>query len=31
MSCEEIRQLIKDIGTQLFALFGADNFLLLYP
>ncbi|WP_187983485.1 DUF792 family protein [Borreliella bavariensis] len=31
MSCEEIRQLIKDIATQLFALFGADNFLLLYP
>ncbi|MBB5141920.1 hypothetical protein HNP63_001341, partial [Borreliella afzelii] len=23
MSCEEIRQLIKDIATQLFTLFGA--------
>ncbi|WP_418905740.1 DUF792 family protein [Borreliella japonica] len=31
MSCEETSQLIKDIGTQLLALFGADNFLLLYP
>ncbi len=31
MSCEEIRQLIKDISTQLFALFRTDNFLLLYP
>ncbi|AJY73242.1 DUF792 family protein [Borreliella afzelii] len=31
MSCEEIRQLIKDIATQLFTFFGADNFLLLFP
>uniref|UniRef100_UPI001C0277CB DUF792 family protein n=1 Tax=Borreliella bavariensis TaxID=664662 RepID=UPI001C0277CB len=31
MSCEETSQLIKDIGTQLLALFRADNFLLLYP
>ncbi|AEL70268.1 conserved hypothetical protein (plasmid) [Borreliella afzelii PKo] len=31
MSCEEIFQIIKDIVTQLFTLFGADNFLLLFP
>ncbi|MBB6032126.1 hypothetical protein HNR35_001129, partial [Borreliella spielmanii] len=31
MSCEEIFQIIKDVATQIFALFGADNFLVLFP
>ncbi len=31
MSCAENSQLIRDITIQLFALFGADNFLLLFP
>ncbi|WP_420025342.1 DUF792 family protein (plasmid) [Borreliella yangtzensis] len=31
MSCEEIRQLFKDVSTQVFSLFGADNFLVLFP
>ncbi|AJY73159.1 hypothetical protein BAFK78_N016 (plasmid) [Borreliella afzelii K78] len=31
MSSEEIFQIIKDVATQIFALFGADNFLALFP
>ncbi|WP_420025030.1 DUF792 family protein [Borreliella valaisiana] len=31
MSCEEVRQLFKDVSTQVFSLFGADNFLVLFP
>ncbi|WP_420025079.1 DUF792 family protein [Borreliella valaisiana] len=31
MSCEEIRRLFKDVSTQVFSLFGADNFLVLFP
>ncbi|WP_215539017.1 DUF792 family protein, partial [Borreliella bavariensis] len=31
MSHAEIFQIIKDVATQIFALFGADNFLALFP
>ncbi|WP_187983572.1 DUF792 family protein, partial [Borreliella bavariensis] len=31
MSHIEIFQIIKDVATQIFALFGADNFLALFP
>ncbi|XPC97909.1 DUF792 family protein (plasmid) [Borreliella japonica] len=31
MSCAEIIQIIRDVVTQIFALFGADNFLVLFP
>ncbi|MBB6043600.1 hypothetical protein HNP68_001222 [Borrelia yangtzensis] len=31
MSCEEIMRLFKDVSTQVFSLFGADNFLVLFP
>ncbi|WP_418909555.1 DUF792 family protein (plasmid) [Borreliella sinica] len=31
MSSEEIRRLFKDVSTQVFSLFGADNFLVLFP
>ncbi|WP_373589070.1 DUF792 family protein [Borreliella afzelii] len=31
MSHEEIFQIIKDVATQIFALFRADNFLALFP
>ncbi|WP_419261234.1 DUF792 family protein, partial [Borreliella afzelii] len=31
MTSEEIFQIIKDVATQIFALFGADNFLALFP
>ncbi|WP_420025130.1 DUF792 family protein (plasmid) [Borreliella yangtzensis] len=31
MSCEEVRRLFKDVSTQVFSLFGADNFLVLFP
>ncbi|AZA27219.1 MULTISPECIES: DUF792 family protein [Borreliella] len=31
MSHEEIFQIIKDVATQIFALFRADNFLVLFP
>ncbi|WP_419255502.1 DUF792 family protein, partial [Borreliella afzelii] len=31
MSSEEIFQIIKDVATQIFALFGTDNFLALFP
>ncbi|WP_417861693.1 DUF792 family protein [Borreliella andersonii] len=27
----EILQIVKDVTTQIFALFGADNFLVLFP
>ncbi len=28
---QEISQIIRDVITQIFALFGADNFLVLFP
>ncbi|WP_419260357.1 DUF792 family protein, partial [Borreliella afzelii] len=31
MTSEEIFQIIKDVATQIFALFGADNFLAIFP
>ncbi|WZL54798.1 DUF792 family protein (plasmid) [Borreliella garinii] len=31
MSSAEIFQIVKDVTIQTFALFGADNFLLLFP
>ncbi|WP_418905259.1 DUF792 family protein (plasmid) [Borreliella finlandensis] len=31
MSPGEIFQLVKDVTTQIFSLFGADNFLVLFP
>ncbi|WP_330529158.1 DUF792 family protein [Borreliella valaisiana] len=31
MSSNEIFQIVKDVTTQIFALFGADNFLVLFP
>ncbi|WP_210382045.1 DUF792 family protein, partial [Borreliella garinii] len=27
----EITQIVRDVTTQIFALFGADNFLVLFP
>ncbi|MBB6208615.1 DUF792 family protein [Borreliella lanei] len=31
MSPREIFQIVKDVTTQIFSLFGADNFLVLFP
>ncbi|WP_418905391.1 DUF792 family protein (plasmid) [Borreliella turdi] len=31
MSSAEIFQIVKNVTTQIFALFGADNFLVLFP
>ncbi len=31
ISPAEIFQIVKDVTTQIFALFGADNFLVLFP
>ncbi len=31
ISSAEIFQIVKDVTIQIFALFGADNFLLLFP
>ncbi|ACJ73298.1 conserved hypothetical protein (plasmid) [Borreliella afzelii ACA-1] len=31
MSCAEIIQIIRDVITQIFALYGAENFLVLFP
>ncbi|APQ15678.1 MULTISPECIES: DUF792 family protein [Borreliella] len=31
MSSNDIFQIVKDVTTQIFALFGADNFLVLFP
>ncbi len=31
ISSAEIFQIVRDVTTQIFALFGADNFLVLFP